>query len=93
MTHSTQCMWASSNPLGACIEQKVGGWEDGLALCLTVQLGLQLSPAYPLLVLRASISGWSLCHWLSGPLAFELHCQPPWVSSLQMVDHGVPQPP
>ena len=56
-------------------------------------LWVQSLPAYPLLVLRASISGWSLCHWLSGPLAFELHCQPPWVSSLQMVDHGAPQPP
>lgn len=93
MTHSPQCVWASSKPLGACIEQKLGGREDGLALCLTMQLGHPLSAAHPLLVLRASISGWSLCHWLSVSLAFELHHQPPWVSSLQMVDHGAPQPP
>ena len=90
MTHSPQCVWASSKPLGACVEQKLGGREDGFALCLTMQLGHQLSPAHPLLVLRASVSGWSLCHWLSGSLASELHHQPPTVSSLQTVGHRAP---
>lgn len=42
MTHfPPPCVWASSNPLGACIEQKLEGWEDGLTLCLTMQLGHQ----------------------------------------------------
>ena len=82
---SPQCVFASSNLLGAWTKWKSGGREI-CSLCLNEQrshssptIWLRLTSLAPL-VLRLSDSGWNLLHFLS------------WIFSLQMSDVEIPLP-